>query len=250
MRVSLICLMINFLISVKAFAFEVCGDIKQGELLIIHDKTHTYLTAVGRDQTKPLDINGVKFDIQKTKWDIQSVRGVEQKKVTPSKEHEAAILREQKDVKKALNQKANKNSDWQKGFIEPVQGRISGHFGYQRIFNGIKKNPHSGTDIAAPLGTPVKAAADGVIVLAGYDYFYTGNIVIIDHGDGLKTIYAHLQSINVKQGENVKQGHIIGTLGKTGRATGPHLHWGAVLSGTRFRPQSLLDFAQKTCRSY
>lgn len=250
MRVSLICLMSNFIFVFQAFAFELCGDVKQGELLVVHESQKSYLRAIGRDQTEPLNINGVKFDVAKTKWDIQSITGVEQKKVTPSKKDEASILREQRDLHSALQQSPNKSSDWQKGFIMPVEGRISGQFGNQRIFNGLKKNPHSGTDIAAPLGTPVKASSDGVIVLASHDYFYTGNMVIIDHGGGLKTIYAHLKTIDVKKGDRVKQGDIIGEVGQTGRATGPHLHFGAVLNSTRFNPQSLMNLNQKTCRSY
>ena len=136
---------------------------------------------------------------------------------------------------------------WQKGFILPVEGRISGNFGNQRIFNGIPKSPHSGTDIAAPAGTEVKAAGDGIVVLNGKDYFYTGNMVIIDHGQGLQTIYAHLQESKVKLGDKVKQGDVIGLVGSTGRATGPHLHWGASLNNVRFRPHSLLDIKDKKC---
>ena len=111
--------------------------------------------------------------------------------------------------------------------------------------NKIPKSPHRGMDIAAKEGTPIKAAADGKIVLAYPDLFYSGNTVIIDHGFGLQTIYAHMKEMNVKRGDVVKQGDIIGSVGKTGRVTGPHLHWGASLRDVRFNPQSLLDINKK-----
>lgn len=122
----------------------------------------------------------------------------------------------------------------------PVKGRISGHFGGQRIMNGRKMNPHQGTDIAAPEGTPVKAASNGIVRLSGGNYFYSGNTVVIDHGHRLFTIYAHLKKASVKPGDYVRQGQVIGEVGKTGRVTGPHLHWGASLNGVRFTPESLL----------
>ena len=249
MRGSLICLMISFLMVFDAFAFEICGDLKQGELLLIKSKDKTYLKAIERD-AQSINVEGITFDIKKTKWDIQSIKGVAGHKVIPSKKHEKEIAHEQNDVKNALKQNDNLLDDWKNGFIMPVEGRISGHFGYQRIFNGIKKNPHSGTDIAAPFNTPVQAAGNGVVVLAGFDYFYTGNMVILDHGGDLKTIYAHLNDIYVRQGERVKKGDVIASVGKSGRATGPHLHWGAVLNGVRFRPHALLDIHDKKCRSY
>ncbi len=177
--------------------------------------------------------------IAPSQWDIQNLKGVPQRKVTPSKEDEAAILSERTLVRGAL--KGDRlETYWQKGFIEPVKGRISGYFGGQRIMNGKKMNPHSGTDIAAPIGTPIKASGDGIVTLTAPNTFYSGNVVIIDHGHGLQTIYAHMNKIYVKQGQSVKQGEIIGEVGKTGRVTGPHLHWGASLRNTRFNPYSLL----------
>ena len=135
-----------------------------------------------------------------------------------------------------------------RSFIVPVDGKISGNFGNQRIFNGIPKNSHSGIDIAALEGTAVKASGDGKVILSGNDYFYTGNMVIIDHGQGLQTIYAHLKEAKVKEGDRVKKGDIIGLVGKTGRATGSHLHWGASLNNVRFRPHALLEINKKKCR--
>ena len=106
--------------------------------------------------------------------------------------------------------------------------------------NGRKMNPHQGTDIAAPEGTPVKAASNGIVRLSGGNYFYSGNTVVIDHGHQLFTIYAHLKKVSVKAGNYVRQGQVIGEVGKIGRVTGPHLHWGASLNGVRFMPESLL----------
>ena len=249
MRGSLICLM-SSLIVCQAHALEICGDLKQGELILVRDGEKTTLLALGRDATSPYKLKGISFDVEKTKWDVQSIKGVAQNKVTPSQKDEAEIAREQKDVGATLKAKLNDKHDWEDGFVLPLDGQISGHFGNQRIFNGVPKNPHTGTDIAAAEGTEVKASAGGVVTLAGGNYFYSGNMVIIDHGDGLKTIYAHLKDTRVQKGDRVQQGDVIGLVGKTGRATGPHLHWGANLNGVRFRPHSLLDINTKQCRSF
>ena len=250
MRGSLICLMSSLVFAFGANAFELCGDLKQGELLVVRDGDKTSFFSLGRDEASPYRYKKISFDVEKTKWDVQSIKGVAQNKVTPSKKDEAEILREQKDVRAAIGQNTNKRHDWKSGFMLPVEGTISGNFGNQRIFNGVPKNPHTGTDIAAKEGTEVRAAADGIVTLAGGNYFYSGNMVIIDHGDGLKTIYAHLKEAKVKKGDAVKKGDVIGYVGKTGRATGPHLHWGAVAQNVRFRPHSLLDIETKQCRSF
>ena len=250
MRCKLICLMSSLFFVFNANALEVCGDLKQGELLVIKDGQKTSLVALRRDEKSPYRFGKIKFDVAETSWDVQSIKGVAQSKVTPAKTDEAEILRERKDLGKVLNVKNEKRHDWQKGFIVPVDGVISGNFGNQRIFNGIPKSPHTGTDIAASEGTEVKAAADGKVLLAGGNYFYSGNMVVLDHGDGLQTIYAHLKEAKVKVGDEVKQGDVIGLVGKTGRATGPHLHWGASAHNVRFRPHSLLDINTKECRSF
>ena len=270
-----------------AQALEICGDMRQGELFYIRgnpmentnifnnldkksyfsDKQGITLVALHRNAPKEVKMvvyaeNGSKtsyeLEIEPAQWDIQHIKGVQTHHVAPSKTHAAEIAREQKDVNMALAgakgggkpaSAADSYRFWSEGFILPVEGRISGHFGNQRIFNGVPKSPHSGTDIAAPEGTPVKASAAGKVVLSGKDYFYTGNMVIIDHGYGLQTIYAHLKDATVVAGDDVRQGDIIGHVGKTGRATGPHLHWGASLNNVRFRPHSLLDLADKKCRN-
>jgi len=127
---------------------------------------------------------------------------------------------------------------WTAGFLVPVEGTVTGAFGSKRILNGQQRNQHSGEDIAAPLGAPVKAANDGIVRLMD-DQFFSGISVILDHGLGLFTMYFHLDSATVKEGARVKRGDVIGTVGQSGRATGPHLHWAAWLNGSRVNPFSL-----------
>lgn len=249
-----------------ASALEVCGQLQQGELLLIKDingkqihwQNKQYpiingeiLIAVPRDAPKVINLINeagmlYQLPIKRAKWDIQQVKGVAEHHVTPSKQHQQEIAREQQDVRKALTI-VSSDEFWRKGFVEPVKGQISGQFGNQRVFNGVPKNPHNGTDIAAQEATPVKAAGNGKVVLSGKNYFYTGNMVIIDHGQGLQTIYAHLQKATVKKGDAVQKGDIIGYVGHTGRAVGAHLHWGASWRGIRFRPHALLDINHAPC---
>lgn len=150
---------------------------------------------------------------------------------------------EQSQVKEAL---ATDSQDrfWQPGFLEPVSGRRSGIFGSVRIMNGQPRNPHNGEDISAPLGTDVVATNDGVVRLT-VDHFFSGKGVFLDHGLGLYSMYFHLSEVLVKDGEHVKAGQIVGKVGATGRATGPHLHWGVKLNGARVNPYALLDLPFK-----
>jgi len=140
---------------------------------------------------------------------------------------------------------------WSADFLAPVEGPVAGAFGSRRILNGQPRNQHSGEDIAAPLGTPVKATNEGVVRMVD-DHFFSGKGVILDHGLGLFTMYFHLDWTGVKEGTRVKRGDVIGTVGQSGRATGPHLHWGAWLNGARVNPVSLarlsLDRSQESRR--
>ncbi|MBF0370111.1 MAG: M23 family metallopeptidase [Magnetococcales bacterium] len=122
------------------------------------------------------------------------------------------------------------------GFVKPVEGRLSGVFGSRRILNGKPRKPHSGIDIAAPKGTPVRSTASGKVALVGNDYFFTGNTVIVDHGDGVISLYSHMDSIAVSEGMWVAKGSTIGTVGMTGRATGPHLHFAVLVRKARVDP--------------
>ena len=131
----------------------------------------------------------------------------------------------------------NSDSDgWTQSFVQPVEGRISGRFGRQRIYRGEPGSYHSGLDIAAPTGTPFVAPANGVVVLAVTGYSLEGNLVIIDHGQGLNSAFLHCSRIFVREGERVRQGQTIGEVGATGRATGPHLHWGIKWGEARLDP--------------
>jgi len=122
------------------------------------------------------------------------------------------------------------------GLALPTSGRKSSPFGLTRIMNNIQQNPHSGLDIAAPKGQIVTAAKDGKVINLG-NFFYSGNIVFIDHGQGFITSYCHLDSIMVTKGQVLKQGERLGTIGNTGRATGAHLHWSVSLNGVRVNPE-------------
>jgi murein DD-endopeptidase MepM/ murein hydrolase activator NlpD len=121
-------------------------------------------------------------------------------------------------------------------FNKPLSGRISSPFGFRRIFNGEPRNPHSGLDIAAATGTPVPSPAQGTVVLTG-DFYFNGNSIFVDHGQGLITMICHLSAIGVRAGQKVNTGDILGKVGATGRATGPHLHWSVSLNGYRVDPQ-------------
>jgi len=127
---------------------------------------------------------------------------------------------------------------WSTGFLVPVEGTATGAFGSKRILNGQPRNQHSGEDISAPLGAPVKAANDGIVRMVD-DQFFSGVSVILDHGLGLFTMYFHLDTATVKHGARVNRGDVIGTVGQSGRATGPHLHWAAWLNGSRVNPFAL-----------
>ena len=131
---------------------------------------------------------------------------------------------------------------WAGDFLRPVQGPITGAFGRQRIINGQAKNPHNGEDIAAPLGAAVIAMNDGIVCLTA-DHFFSGKGVFVDHGLGLYSMYFHLSEVSVKDGEIVKRGQVIGKVGASGRATGPHLHWGVNLNGARVDPFSLVKLS-------
>lgn len=120
--------------------------------------------------------------------------------------------------------------------ILPTKGKLAGRFGVRRFFNGEQRSPHAGLDVAVARGTPVRASAQGEVLAVG-DYFFNGKTIFVDHGDGLITMYCHLDRIGVKAGDTVNKGQRIGLSGQTGRATGPHLHWSVVLNGAMVDPE-------------
>ena len=265
--IYLICF--NLLSASYAHALELCGNLAQGELIqgksegsehvFLNDKElsvlpdGSFLFAFSRDE-KPQQtlqiatedkINTYPLEVQTTPWDIQKINGVPPRKVEPTDQDNRKIDKEREDLRDALSYHITEPY-WQRGFVMPVtKGRTSGNFGGQRIMNGKPKSPHQGLDLAAPEGSPVYASSDGIVTLSDGEYFYTGNVIVINHGQNLSTIYAHLKTRTVKKGDKVKRGDIIGHVGKTGRATGPHLHWGASINGIRFQPLSLLKLGDK-----
>jgi murein DD-endopeptidase MepM/ murein hydrolase activator NlpD len=128
---------------------------------------------------------------------------------------------------------------WRGFFIRPIAGEITTDFGARRFINGVQKNNHTGIDIKAPAGTPIAASSDGRVLYTGR-FSLSGNSVFIDHGTGICTMYFHLASFAVQSGQKVKKGDIIGTVGSTGRSTGPHLHWGVRVNNKRVDPLSLV----------
>ena len=138
---------------------------------------------------------------------------------------------------------------WEEGFLLPVQGRITTQFGVRRILNGKPRSPHNGVDIAGKRGTPVKGANSGKVALTG-EFYLSGNTVVIDHGWGVSTLYAHLDRIDVREGQEVRRGQILGTVGSTGRSTGPHLHFGAFIRGAKVNPLKLIEATENLGTRY
>lgn len=180
--------------------------------------------------TKALD-----FVVNTKNYPEQHVTLEDTSKIELSSEDEARADRELAVIQELKHHwRAAQDSDL--ALILPVKGRLAGRFGVRRFFNGEPRAPHAGIDVAVARGTPVKASAHGT-VLAVDDYFFNGKTIFIDHGNGLITMYCHLERIDVKAGDTVRKGHRIGLCGMTGRATGPHLHWSVVLNGAMVDPE-------------
>lgn len=179
------------------------------------------------------------LSVEPRKYDIQRIDGLPPKMVTPPPEVQARIKRENQLIK-AARDRDTAAEYFLKGWIWPAKGRISGVYGSQRILNGEPRQPHYGVDIAAPVGTPVVSPSDGVVTLVQKDLYYTGGTIIIDHGHGLSSAFLHMQDVAVKKGQKVRQGDRIGTIGKTGRASGPHLDWRMNLFDARIDPALLV----------
>jgi murein DD-endopeptidase MepM/ murein hydrolase activator NlpD len=161
---------------------------------------------------------------------------VKRKHSNPTADQIKRIQKESRLSKKAFTTFSDINTEKPyRAFQQPAQGPISSPFGLKRFFNDQARRPHSGIDIAAPRGANIIAPADGEIILTGH-FFFNGNSIFIDHGQGLITMYCHMDSLERKQGDKVKAGEIIGTIGSTGRATGPHLPWTVSLNNSRVEP--------------
>jgi murein DD-endopeptidase MepM/ murein hydrolase activator NlpD len=200
-------------------------------------------TKPGTHRLTLLDQDGqqtsVAFEVKDKQYRSQHLTITNKRKVNPEKRDMERIGREQRRIRKAL-------ANWEERMPEslrfqlPVEGPVSSPFGLRRFFNEQPRKPHSGLDLAAPEGTPVYAPAAGRISDTG-DFFFNGNTVFIDHGRGLVTMYCHLSEIDVKPGQEVQTGQPIGKVGKTGRVTGAHLHWGVSLNNARVDPMLFLQ---------
>jgi len=177
--------------------------------------------------------------VLKRKYNIQRIDGLAENKVTPPESVYKRIKKENNEIGKARSI----NSDLQffkEEFIMPVEGIISGVYGSQRILNGKPRWPHYGIDIAAKQGTMIKSSGTGIVTMAEDDLYYTGGTIIMDHGHGISTIYSHLENVLVSVGDQINQGDVIGTVGSTGRSTGPHLDFRVNWFQTRLDPMSVL----------
>tara|TARA_Y100000590_G_scaffold67938_1_gene73974 strand:- start:4450 stop:5259 length:810 start_codon:yes stop_codon:yes gene_type:complete len=255
--------LIILLTSSQSNAIEFKGKFLQGHYIIgitdpsakiIIDKKDVKVSndgyfVFGIDRDRKFDltitkiINGKKEKIikkvLKRKYNIQRIDGLEESKVTPPE----SVYKRIREENNKIGEARAINSDlpfFKNQFIMPVKGIISGVYGSQRILNGKPKWPHYGIDIAAKQGTKIKSSATGIVTMAEPDLYYTGGTIIMDHGHGISTIYSHLATLNVSVGDEILQGDIIGTVGSTGRSTGPHLDFRINWFQTRLDPMSVL----------
>ncbi|MBT3425712.1 MAG: peptidoglycan DD-metalloendopeptidase family protein [Gammaproteobacteria bacterium] len=191
--------------------------------------------------TLATDSGQVKFTIVSKNYLTESLTIPDQSKVTPPSRDYPRIKAERAEMNRVFTSFSQDRVD--STFELPVTGRTSSSFGKRRILNGLPKNPHSGMDIAAAEGTPVKAPAPARVAATG-NYFFNGNTVLLDHGQGLITLYCHLSRIDVKIGDKVEREDVLGAVGQTGRVTGPHLHWSVSLNNNRVDPALLLTSDQ------
>ncbi|WP_066096312.1 M23 family metallopeptidase [Xanthomonas massiliensis] len=214
----------------------------------------TVVFGVGRDEAGPLQVQVVRPDgrreteaiaVTPRDWPVERVDGVPPRTVNPPPAIAARIAREQAQVT-AARARDDARTDFAQPFVWPVTGRISGRFGNARVYNGQAAGAgHSGMDIAVPTGTPVKAPAAGVVTFAAPDLYLTGGTLLLDHGYGISSNFLHLSRLDVKPGDRVEQGQVIGAVGATGRATGPHLHWGMNWFDVRIDPLLVLQRGQQ-----
>ena len=209
-----------------------------------------FLLGLGRDmpRSNELTITTDETCVQQVavaarEYRLQEITGVPQQTVTPSEDHLERIRAERAKVRTAKAQRLALDDGFRAvrdGFAWPVTGRISGVYGSQRIYNGTPGTPHYGVDVARPTGTPVTAPAAGRVTLAEPDLFYSGGTVILDHGYGLSSSFLHLSEVLVSVGDQLVPGDLIGAIGATGRATGPHLDWRMSWFNQRIDPQLLV----------
>ncbi len=181
------------------------------------------------------------YDIAAREFDIQRVNGLPPQTVNPTDPEVLARIQRDTALKREAFASDAALHGWLDGFIMPVEGTVTGRWGNQRILNGEPRDPHFGYDIAAPEGTPVRAPASGVVTLASPDMHFEGGLVLIDHGQGLITMYLHMSRLDVAVGDRVVQGQVIGAVGARGRATGPHLCWRMRWRGRQLDPSVAVE---------
>ena len=262
--ISRIFFVIIFFTTSQINAIEFKGKFLQGHYIIgitdpsakiIIDKKNVKVSndgyfVFGIDRDRKFDliitkiINGKKEKIVKKilkrKYNIQRINGLEESKVTPPE----SVYKRIREENNKIGEARAINSDlsfFKNQFIMPVKGIISGVYGSQRILNGKPRWPHYGIDIAAKKGTLIKSSGSGVVTMAEDDLYYTGGTIIMDHGHGISTIYSHLETVMVSIGDKINKGDIIGTVGSTGRSTGPHLDFRLNWFQTRLDPMSILN---------
>tara|TARA_B110000503_G_scaffold40612_1_gene66745 strand:+ start:769 stop:1569 length:801 start_codon:yes stop_codon:yes gene_type:complete len=252
------------LVVLSVSAMAVASDYQQGELVIGEVEPGTevwlddvqlqvsdaglYVFGLGRNAVSEMTLvtrlddshTQTSLRVNKRQYVEQKINGLPTKKVTPKAQSTQRIGADNQQIGKVRQSRSQEHwLDYQ--WIWPVAGRISGVFGSQRILNGVAKSPHNGVDIAAAQGTNIVAPLTGRVALAHERMFYTGKTIILDHGLGVTSVYAHMQHIEVSVGQVVKQGQVLGQVGQTGRATGPHLHWGVTWRKTHVDPLLLLN---------
>jgi len=256
-------ILLFFFLSNNVLAVEFQGKFIQGHFIIGKTEPETkvligkkevkvskngyFVFGIDRDRkfdvliTKILNGNKEKIikKVFKRKYKIQRIDGLDESKVTPPEE----VYKRIKEENNRIGEARAINSDlvfFKDKFIMPVEGITTGVYGSQRILNGKPKWPHYGIDIAAKQGTNIKSSGTGVVTMAEDDLYYTGGTIIMDHGHGISTIYSHLETVIVSVGDKINQGDIIGTVGSTGRSTGPHLDFRINWFQTRLDPMSVL----------
>ena len=259
-----ILLAVAILFSTNSFAIEFTGKFVQGHFIlgktdpgskIVIDKKEIKVSkdgyfVFGIDRDRKFDILITKIGndkkekitkkVFKRKYKIQKIDGLPENKVTPPE----SVYKRIKKENNAIGEARSINSDlnyFKNKFIMPVEGIITGVYGSQRILNGKPKWPHYGIDIAAKQGTHIKSSGKGIVTMAEDDLYYTGGTIIMDHGHGISTIYSHLENVLVSVGDKINQGDIIGTVGSTGRSTGPHLDFRINWFQTRLDPMTVIN---------
>ena len=257
-------ILLFFFLSNNVLAVEFQGKFIQGHFIIGKTEPDTkvligkkevkvskngyFVFGIDRDRkfdvliTKILNGNKEKIikKVFKRKYKIQRIDGLDESKVTPPEE----VYKRIKEENNRIGEARAINSDlvfFKDKFIMPVEGITTGVYGSQRILNGKPKWPHYGIDIAAKQGTNIKSSGTGVVTMAEDNLYYTGGTIIMDHGHGISTIYSHLETVIVSVGDKINQGDIIGTVGSTGRSTGPHLDFRINWFQTRLDPMSVLS---------